>query len=68
MVDGREQGGKTSNGQNGNKPKIQEYKFHLHDSAQSKTSKSFGKIKEAIIFLMLICFLQSLYRILNKIY
>ena len=28
---------------------IREYKFYLHDSAQRKTSESFGKIKESII-------------------
>ena len=34
---------------NNNKLKIQEYKFYLHDAAQRKMSKSFNKIKEAII-------------------
>ena len=28
---------------------VREMKFHMHDSAQRKTSESFGKIKEAII-------------------
>ena len=32
-----------------NPPKIREYKFYLHDSAQRKTSESFNKIKESII-------------------
>ena len=40
----------SSGGQNNNKPKAREYKFHLHDSVQRKTSEGFGKIKEAIIF------------------
>ena len=39
----------SNNGQNGNKPKIWEHRFHIHDSAQRNTSESFGKIKEAII-------------------
>ena len=39
----------SSNGQSDGKSKIKEYKFHMYDSAQRKTSESFGKIKEAII-------------------
>ena len=39
----------SSNGQNDGKAKIREYKFHMHDSAQRKTSESFGKIRDAII-------------------
>ena len=39
----------SSNGQNDGKAKIKEYKFHMHDSAQRKTSESFGKIRDAII-------------------
>ena len=39
----------SSNGQNDSKSKTKEYKFHMHDSAQRKTSESFGKIREAII-------------------
>ena len=38
-----------NNSQNGNKPKSREYKFHMHDDAQRKTSESFNKIKEAIV-------------------
>ena len=39
----------STNGQNDGKTKIKEYKFHMHDSAQRKTSESFGKIRDAII-------------------
>ena len=39
----------SSNGQNDGKTKIKEHKFHMHDSAQRKTSESFGKIRDAII-------------------
>ena len=39
----------STNSKNNNPPKIREYKFYLHDSAQRKTSESFNKIKEAII-------------------
>ena len=39
----------TITSKNNNLPKIREYKFYLHDSAQRKTSESFNKIKEAII-------------------
>ena len=42
----------TSNGTNNksnNLAKNRELKFHLHDSAQRKTSESFNKIVEAIV-------------------
>ena len=41
----------TQNSNQNNKPKtvVQEMKFYMHDSAQRKSSESFGKIKEAII-------------------
>ena len=43
---------KKNSGSSGNeKPSkaVREYKFYLHDSAQRKSSESFGKIKESII-------------------
>ena len=41
----------TSNGanKNNNPWKTREVKFHLHDSAQRKTSESFNKIVDAIV-------------------
>ena len=40
---------KSSSSASGNKPKVREYKFYLHDSAQRKTSESYMNIFEAMI-------------------
>ena len=41
---------KKGNGENNVvRPKVEEMKFYLHDSASRKTSESFGRIKEAIV-------------------